>query len=99
MAPVVPHQPKEGPNNNVCAFSATLFLQKALQLLKEHGSTPALVQALRELTVNECEYHTYRKHAAKDINSLCNDYGRVKQAARIKERQKAKAGEPGASNA
>jgi hypothetical protein len=99
VAPVVPHQPKEGPNKNVCAFSATLFLQKALQLLKEHGSTPALVQALRELTVNECEYHTYRKHAAKDINSLCNDYGRVKQAARIKERQKAKAGEPGASNA
>ena len=101
VAVAVPHQPREGPQKNVCAFSATLFLQLALKLLKQHGPTPALVQALRELTVEESDYHKRRKQAAKDIRSLHNEYCRMKQAARMKEREAAKAakaeGQPGTS--
>jgi hypothetical protein len=94
----IPHQPKDGTNKNVCAFSATLFLQLALKLLKEHGPTPLLVQKLRELKVEEEEYHMYRKRAAKDINSLHREYGRLQQEARIKQQQADKAiGEPSMS--
>ena len=53
---------------------------------------------MRELTVDESEYHKYRKQAAKEINSLLREYGRVKQAARIEARERAKAGKPGTSN-
>lgn len=94
----VPHQPKEGAQKNVCAFSSSLFLQLALKLLREHGPIPSFVQAMRELTVDESEYHKYRKQAAKEINSLLREYGRVKQAARIEARERAKAGKPGTSN-
>jgi hypothetical protein len=101
VAVAVPHQPKEGPQKNVCAFSATLFLQLALKLLKQHGPTPALVQALRELTMEESDYHKRRKQAAKDIRSLHCEYCRMQQEARIKEREAAKAakaaGQPGTS--
>ena len=97
VAPVVPHQPKDGAEKNVCAFSSTLFLQLTLKLLKEHGPTPLFVQALRGLTVDEREYHKYRKRAAKDINSLLREYGHRQQEARIAQRKKAKADEPGTS--
>jgi hypothetical protein len=104
LVPVaVPHQPKEGAQKNVCVFSSALFLQLALKLLKQHGPTPALVQALRELTVEESDYHKRRKQAAKDIRSLHSEYCRMKQEARIKEREAAKAakaaGQPGTSAA
>ena len=103
LKPAVPHQPKEGSNENVCAFSATLFLKLALNLLKQHGPTPAFVQALRELSVKESEYHEYRMRAKKDINSLLNEYGRRQQEARIeqreRERKRANAAEPGTSSA
>jgi hypothetical protein len=97
VAPAVPHQPKEGAQKNVCAFSAALFVQMALKLLKEHGPTPLLVEKLRGLTVEEIEYHNYRKRAAKDINSLLREYGRTQQEARIKQRESAKASKPGSS--
>ena len=86
----IPHQPREGDNANVCAFSASLFLQLALKLMKEHGSTPALVTKLRELTVDESAYHKFRKQAAKDINLLKIEYGRKQQELRIEKRMAAK---------
>ena len=101
IKPAVPHQPKDGTDKNVCAFSATLFLRLTLKLLKQHGPTPALVTALRELSVEESEYHKCRKQAAKDINSLQREYGRLRQETRLKERESAKAakaaGQPGPS--
>ena len=52
-----------------------------------------------ELKVEEQEYHTYRKRAAKDINSLHREYGRLQQEARIKQQQADKAiGEPSMSS-
>ena len=39
-----PTSQKTAQTRTVCAFSATLFLQLALKLLKEHGPTPLLVQ-------------------------------------------------------
>ena len=86
----IPHQPTEGENVNVCAFSASLFLQRALKLMNEHGSTPLLVEKLRELTVDESDYHKYRKRAGKEINSLMNEYGRKQQEQRIVKRMAAK---------
>ena len=86
----IPHQPKEGNNANVCAFSASLFLQHALKLMNEHGSTAALVEKLRELTVDESEYHNYRKRAGKEINVLVKEYGRKQQELRVAERNAAK---------
>jgi hypothetical protein len=99
IRPAVPHQPRDGNDKNVCAFSATLFLRLALKCLKQHGPTPALVDALRELSVEESDYHKCRKQAAKDINSLAREYGRIQQEARIQQRKKAKAaGQPGPSS-
>ena len=94
----IPHQPTEGTDVNVCAFSASLFLQLGLSLLKEHGPTPLLVENLRGLTVEESQYHKYRKRAAKEINSLVREYGRRQQEARIQQRKRANAGEPSSSN-
>ena len=84
---------------NVCVFSATLFLQLALKLLKQHGLTTSSVQTLRELVVEEGEYTRRRKQAAKDINQLRREYGRMQQVARIRQRDEANASAAGTSSA
>ena len=92
----IPHQPEEGNNANVCAFSASLFLQHALKLMNEHGSTAALVEKLRELTVDESEYHKYRMRAGEEIYVLVKEYGTKQRELRMAKRNAAKqqAGSP-----
>ena len=67
-------------------------MQMQMQMMQQ-------MMALRELAVEEADYHKSRVQAAKDINSLHREYGRMKQEERIKQRERAKAGEPGTSNA
>jgi hypothetical protein len=64
------------------------------------GCRPLSCQKYYEpLKVEEEEYHTYRKRAAKDINSLHREYGRLQQEALIKQQQADKAiGEPSMSS-
>eukprot|EP00966_Prymnesium_polylepis_P115317 2665594-Prymnesium_polylepis.1 len=83
----IAHQPKEGSDVNVCAFSATLFLQRAFQLLKEHGPTPDWVGKLRALIVDATQYAKRRKLAIRDIAQLQRDYGRFQQEARVQQQK------------
>jgi hypothetical protein len=49
--------------------------------------------------VEEGEYTRRRKQAAKDINQLRREYGRMQQVARIRQRDEANASAAGTSSA
>jgi hypothetical protein len=94
----IARQPTEGSDTNVCAFSATLFLQLVLRLFADHGPTATFVQKLRELEVDESHYAKRRKQAAKDINEQMRTYGRLQQELRMQQAKAAKVKEKGQPN-